>query len=328
MNFHEYHSVHDVIEAQKQVGGSVFSFIFADEKDIGFFGSANYPIRPSIDLGARGIKEGFTGEHDWQGYYPTTQNPHVINPEKGFIVTANNKVGTENASFETYYATTHRSNMITRLLKSEIEEKGKLTPAEIRSIQYETYDTLTAHKHQQMLRLLIAHKEDYGDYVKTYEFLSNPDIFSNPKKIFNQETESYYSTIFNVWEYFWADQFLQQVFENDQMRRQLTVFYGYDTFLLNTVDKLVSGDGSYLNEYCQKDGLRKSPKACVRNLATAFDKAWVYLKDNFGEDYTQWQWKKAHKTEYDHMPFSKTPLKWFFHRTCLLYTSPSPRDQA
>lgn len=36
---------------------------------------------------------GWTGEHDWEGYIPFEEHPHALNPEQGYVVTANNRQG-------------------------------------------------------------------------------------------------------------------------------------------------------------------------------------------------------------------------------------------
>jgi len=36
---------------------------------------------------------GWTGEHDWVGFLPFQEHPHLLDPEEGFVVTANNRQG-------------------------------------------------------------------------------------------------------------------------------------------------------------------------------------------------------------------------------------------
>ena len=80
------------------------------------------------------------------------------------------------------------------------------------------------------------------------------------------------------------------------------------------MDKL-SKDSSYFSEQCQIPGKENSKTACLRNLYLGFEEAVAYLTVKFGESVSEWKWGKIHKTEYTHMPFSETSLKWFFHRT-------------
>ena len=60
--------------------------------DIAFYLANNIPIRKSSKpySGCR-ILDGTTSENDWIGFVKPTDLPRVINPKKGFIVTANNR---------------------------------------------------------------------------------------------------------------------------------------------------------------------------------------------------------------------------------------------
>lgn len=48
------------------------------------------PVRRNGDGFMPGI--GWTGDHDWTGYIPFEERPHVINPRRGFIVNSNNRI--------------------------------------------------------------------------------------------------------------------------------------------------------------------------------------------------------------------------------------------
>lgn len=42
------------------------------------------------------IKDGTNKENDWVGLIPWTDHPKLLNPKKGYIVSANNKLSTDN----------------------------------------------------------------------------------------------------------------------------------------------------------------------------------------------------------------------------------------
>jgi acyl-homoserine lactone acylase PvdQ len=60
--------------------------------DIGFFLANNAPIRknPAPYTGCK-VLDGTTSANDWVGYIAPKDLPRVINPKKGYIVTANNR---------------------------------------------------------------------------------------------------------------------------------------------------------------------------------------------------------------------------------------------
>lgn len=42
------------------------------------------------------ISNGWTGENEWEGYLTPEEKLSIINPECGYIITANNKVSSNN----------------------------------------------------------------------------------------------------------------------------------------------------------------------------------------------------------------------------------------
>ena len=66
------------------------NFVYADrEGNIGYYAPGKIPIRREGHTGAFPVPG--TGEWDWRGWVPFEELPQVLNPKKGYIVTANNK---------------------------------------------------------------------------------------------------------------------------------------------------------------------------------------------------------------------------------------------
>ena len=67
------------------------NLIYADvEGNIGYQAPGAIPIRSRGD--GRWPVPGWDGRHEWKGYVPFNALPRVLNPDEGFIVTANNQV--------------------------------------------------------------------------------------------------------------------------------------------------------------------------------------------------------------------------------------------
>ena len=66
------------------------NFSYADTLDnIAWWVAEDFPIRDS-NINAKAILDGNNPSHEIQSYVPFKQNPRLINPESGVIVTANN----------------------------------------------------------------------------------------------------------------------------------------------------------------------------------------------------------------------------------------------
>lgn len=107
------------------------NFLYADaDGHVGYTASGAIPIRPRADglLPVPG-----TGEDDWIGYIPFAELPRVLDPPRGFVVTANNRV----ASTRYPYSITGDwpEPFRARRITERILAKGKLSVEDVRSIQ-------------------------------------------------------------------------------------------------------------------------------------------------------------------------------------------------
>jgi penicillin amidase len=66
--------------------------VATSDGDIGFFLANNIPIRKDKKpyTGCK-VLDGTTSDNDWVGFVTPSDLPRVINPKKGFLVTANNR---------------------------------------------------------------------------------------------------------------------------------------------------------------------------------------------------------------------------------------------
>lgn len=114
------------------------NFVYADvEGNISYFAPGKFPIRQPGHTGLYPIPG--TGEFGWQGFIPFEQLPQVLNPESGFIVTANNKVTPKDypydigGDFDEY-----RAERIRELILS----KDKLSLEDMQAIQLDQVSLL------------------------------------------------------------------------------------------------------------------------------------------------------------------------------------------
>ncbi|MDI1302114.1 MAG: penicillin acylase family protein [bacterium] len=81
-----------IAEAEQALEGVGFihlNVVLADAQNIAWQVTGTYPQR----LKGRGYlpSPGWTGAYDWKGYVPFEQLPHEVNPERGYIATANHR---------------------------------------------------------------------------------------------------------------------------------------------------------------------------------------------------------------------------------------------
>jgi penicillin amidase len=127
----------DFFEAMRYWDVPSQSIVYADvEGNIAYFMSGRIPIRKNGDGAAPA--PGWTDEYEWEGWIPHEELPSALNPEKGFIVTANNAV----VDSETYpyhlaydYSTGDRAQRIMDVLQMAIAHGDKLTVNDFTRLQ-------------------------------------------------------------------------------------------------------------------------------------------------------------------------------------------------
>ena len=78
----------DYRKALSYYGAPAQNFVFADsQKDIAISPNGKFPLKWT-DQG-KFLLDGTNPAHDWQGWIPAEQNPHVKNPPRGFVSSAN-----------------------------------------------------------------------------------------------------------------------------------------------------------------------------------------------------------------------------------------------
>lgn len=127
---------HEFREALRDWGIPVVNVVWADtEGAIGYQLAGRVPLRPPGRGRVPGV--GWTGADEWLGYIPFDELPAAVEPEEGFIVTANNRVAP--SDYPHYlgneYATDDRARRIRELLVEAVASGRALDKEDMRSIQ-------------------------------------------------------------------------------------------------------------------------------------------------------------------------------------------------
>ncbi|MFQ5602830.1 MAG: penicillin acylase family protein [bacterium] len=127
----------DYVAALADYGCPAQNFAFADKHgDIALWHNGKFPAKWRNQ--GKYIGDGSDPRYDWQAWIPHEQKPHIKNPERGFVSSAN-----QNATDPSYpyflswrFASSNRGHRINQLL-SNME---KITPDAIRRLQLDTRD--------------------------------------------------------------------------------------------------------------------------------------------------------------------------------------------
>ena len=139
----------DYTAALATYGSPAQNFIFADnEQDVAIWPNGRFPLKWR-DQG-KFILDGTDPAYDWQGWIPATHNPHVKNPARGFVSSANQfSTGPDYPYYLNWtYANYERGHRINQRLAA----MRQATPDSLRQLQNDVLD-LNA---QLMLPRLLA----------------------------------------------------------------------------------------------------------------------------------------------------------------------------
>lgn len=83
------------------------------------------------------VFDGTTSKNDWDGILGSKDLPRVINPKKGYIVTANNRVMPDNVKYDlgATITSTVRAQRITELIQNGISSGHKFDYKDMMTIQ-------------------------------------------------------------------------------------------------------------------------------------------------------------------------------------------------
>ncbi len=128
-NYSEYKKASDAFFAPAQ------NFLFASKKDtIALRVNGNLPLKYNHE--GRFVKEGNSSDDKWNNFIPRAENPEAINPEQGFVSSANQESTSSsypyyyNGSFEEY-----RGKRVNQLLQG----KENLSIDDMKSMQQDVY---------------------------------------------------------------------------------------------------------------------------------------------------------------------------------------------
>jgi penicillin amidase len=128
------------------------NLVYADvDGTIGYQCTGWYPIRRSGD-GTRPVP-GWTGEHEWDGPVPFEELPFAVDPDRGYLVTANDRPQTEDdpRSIGMDFHAPHRARRIAELLEARADHDVERS----RAI---ALDTVSLPAREVLPRLSIGHE--------------------------------------------------------------------------------------------------------------------------------------------------------------------------
>lgn len=278
-----------------RAGASLFdvpaqNLVYADvDGNIGYQAPGTIPVRASGD-GTVPLP-GWTSANGWTGTVPFEELPSVLNPARGYIVTANNAVSDGGPMLTQDWDLGYRALGIERLLDERIASGEKLTAGDLAEMQLDTADA-----NANAMLPVIAGLELDGDAARGADLLDGWDGRADV-----DSAQAAYFAVF--WRNLLDDMFgaLPEHTRPEGGDR----WFGVVSALLGDPDARW-----WTNEDAGVAGRDAM-------LAHALDEAWGEASDRMGGDPDGWRWGRLHTLTLTNQSFGESgigPMEWLFNR--------------
>ncbi len=263
------------------------NFVFAaKDGTIAYKANGRIPIRKSGD--AQLPVPGDSSEYEWTGYVPYDELPKIVNPDAGFIATANNQVIDDSYPYHItdLWAQAYRYERISEVLS----EGDNFTKEDMMALQMDQKN-LQAREFLTDMIESIEGKDSNGQYKEMLTVLKN----------WNQvdEENSAAPLLFHKW--------IQEL--------PVTLFKNQ---MPEDVYEMLAGKGS-ITDQMMRDGFAGEEGAWVTEQKGVDE--WVYrsfvnavqsIEEEFGDDVNEWKWGDYHQLTFKHPLAGVSPVFEYF----------------
>lgn len=263
------------------------NFVFAGKDGtIAYKANGNIPIYESGDDALLPL-EGWEKENEWGDFIPFDELPKVVNPDKRYIATANNKVVGDDYPYHisNVWAQPYRFERITEVL----EASDELTLGDMKDLQMDITN-LQAR-----------------EFVPTFaDILSDVDLTDNERKAldnlvdwdFKDDKESAEPLVFHHM----MDNIDALIYQDDIPENMMDLFTAKGHTTDQLIRKSYNGEESIWIE--EVGGLEEV-------IHQSLTKTLTMLTDDYGKDMDKWAWGDYHKVQFHHPLSSVNPILAF-----------------
>lgn len=270
-------------EALEQFHAPAQNFVFAaKDGTIAYKANGRLPLRKQGD-GQLPVP-GDSSEYGWNGYVPYEELPTAVNPQEGFIATANNQVVDDSYPYHItdFWAQSYRYERIAEVL----QETDELSVQDMMDLQMDQHNLQARRFLDQML-----------DSLATTETGKNNDELISSMQEWTKidEAELAQPLIFNKWmkklpDVLFAQEIPEDVYEMMPGKANIT-----DQLLQTYADGEVS---AWVEDVGGFD----------KWLELAFNEMMEEMQEKHGEDWTEWQWGNEHLLTFSHPLAGASPI--------------------
>jgi penicillin amidase len=263
-------SVGEFREALRPWHVPTFNLVIADmDGRIAFQSAGRVPIRKVAE---RGYRPGWDPEHQWAGLIPFEAMPHVVDPARGWMATANNRVAA--VDFPYPLAGRWSSGYRARRIRQMIEARTAFSRDDFRDMQQDALSLRAVECVPELVRAL--HSSTDPGIRAAAALLDSWDRRSEPNSVG--------ATLFNVFFTQWTNAVAAERF--DEATAAL-LSKGAEPL----AGRLLAGDRHGWFQHGDREA----------KIVAAFAETLRLLTSRFGPDPAAWTWGKLHRMPLKHV---------------------------
>lgn len=265
---------------------------YADAKgNIGWWVYGKIPLMPKGVMSDRFL-DGSSGKEEYLGYLPFEKNPHSVNPDIGYIVSANYIPAGFDNKWQGLWEPSDRFDTITQMLN--VKEKWDLSDFQImqtRAVDATFMDIMSVLTKEMDERA----GELTGIYLEAYNRLKRWN--------YQSDMSSTEATMFHLWNRTNVRLIVDEL-SSDSLEKycDLTTYWFFYKRVLNDM-------GDVWWDQVNTSVVEHGGDIIIAGWKETIDT----LKSKFGGDINTWYWGRLHTLEYEHPLGSVSPLNKIFN---------------
>lgn len=266
--------------------------------NIAWWAVGRIPIRPE-HMNSKLVLDGASGRDEYLGFLPFEQNPHLLNPDSGIIITANNQ-STRNSlgpvrNLEGYWMPSDRAARITELLASR--EKWSLE--DLKTVQNDVKAYNAGWILQTLTDMIAKASPDQGLSPLEAAALESLKEWDGVYDVKSAAPSLYEHLTYHVLKEGVGDEFGEENFKR----------YAKTPDHWNFLKAFIKDPASKLWDNVNTAEVETRQDVVLR----AFRATVAELEKNYGSDIKKWTWGDVCKIEYVHPIGMKKPFNLLFN---------------
>ncbi len=286
--------IDDVQSGASMIHAPGLNIMYGDDSgNIAWWASAKLPVRPK-NIDSKEIIDGTNPENDIKGWYDFSKNPQAINPESGYVYSANNAPdAVDGVNYEGYY---YNGNTRAKSIIVALEKPNKAwTIEDVKELQLNDSSRVYSSNTHKLISFLDASALN----EEQTKMLSVLNSWDGTQSIDNNAPTIYYKWMYNS---------IKMIYE-DELGKERFKALMKTTVYERSFSLILSNENSPWWDNVNTDIVESA-----KNIVTAsFLKSYNDLSAQLGNNIDDWKWGQVHTVTFNHALGKVSPLDKIFN---------------